>query len=438
MSGPPHHLSAKEQPEAILGQALGAGNAPAEAAALAAELTVLRLRMEEQRHSAAAECAMLRQQAEELREALARKDAALRDALAERDQALTIQAGRLQAAADRLEERVAWLEESEGQFRTAFDRSVIGMAQADAQSLRLLRVNARFCRITGYTEAELLGGMTLSDLVHSADRARGLPCCRAVAGQEAGSFETRCMRKDGSFIHVQMDCVLAEAAPGRPARLYAILQDITERRATAERQALLAREVDHRAKNLLAVMQSIIRLTGAPDLKSYKQAIEGRISAVARVHSLLAAERWRHAKLRRLVQEELAPYDATPERIRASGPDLLLLPSAVQALGMTLHELATNAAKYGALSVPGGSLSITWEVAEAQELLHLRWQEQGGPPVKAPAAARRGFGSRVVTATIEEQLGGKVAMAWEPAGLRCDIAIPLPRAIPGRRGLLPK
>jgi PAS domain S-box-containing protein len=426
----------------MLGQTLAAEEVPAEAAALAAELAALRCRMEEQRRDAAAECAMLRRQAEELRASLAQKDAALRDALTERDRALAIQAGRLQVATDRLEqrlaERIARLEESEGQFRTAFDRSVIGMAQVDAQSLRLLRVNARFCRITGYTEAELLGGMTLSDLVHSGDRTGGPPCCRAaVAGQEAGSFETRCMREDGSFIHVQMDCVLAEAAPGRPARLYVILQDITERRATAEHQALLAREVDHRAKNLLAVVQSIIRLTGSPDLKSYRQAIEGRIGAIARAHSLLAAERWRHARLRRLVLEELAPYDPAAEHIRSEGPDLLLLPGAVQALGMTLHELATNAAKYGALSVLGGSLSITWEVVEAEGLLKLRWQEQGGPLVQAPGS-RRGFGSRVIAATIGEQLGGRVAMAWEPTGLCCDIAIPLPRAIPDRRRPLPR
>ncbi|MBX6743349.1 MAG: PAS domain S-box protein [Acetobacteraceae bacterium] len=401
MFGPPHDLLVGRPPgDSWSGQAGCAGNSSAEVAALAAELT------------------------------------ALREVLAQREQALAIQARRLQAATERLEQRIARLEESEGQFRTAFDRSVIGMAQADPQSLRLLRVNERFCRITGYTEAELLGGMTLSDLVHFENRTRPPSCCQATDG-EAGSIETRCMRKDGSFIHVQLDCVMTEPVPGRPVRLYAVLQDITERRATAERQALLAREVDHRAKNLLSVMQSIIRLTSAPDLQSYKQAIEGRISAVARAHSLLAAERWRHAKLRRLVREELAPYDAAAKRVRLSGPELLLLPGAVQALAMVLHELATNAAKYGALSVPGGSLSLGWEVAESEGLLYLRWQEQGGPPVQAPTAARRGFGSRVIAATIEEQLGGRIAMAWDPAGLRCDIAIPLSRVIPGRRRPLP-
>ncbi len=441
LSASPHHPPVQERPGISLRQAVAAVDTPMDAAALAAELAALRCRMEELRRNAAADSARLRRQVEDLQAALAERDRGLamqRETLEEAGHL----AGRLQAATDRLEQlvtaRIASLEESEGQFRTAFDRSVIGMAQADAQSFRLLRVNARFCRITGYTEAELLGGMTLSDLVHSGDRARDLRRFRAAtAGRDAGTIETRCMRKDGSVIHVQMDCVLAEAAPGHPARFYAVLQDITERRATAERQALLAREVDHRAKNLLAVMQSIIRLTHAPDLRSYIRAIDGRISAVARAHSLLAAERWRHARLRRLVQEELAPYGAAAERIQTDGPDLLLLPDAVQALGMALHELATNAAKYGALSVLGGALSITWGLAEAEGLLKLRWQERGGPLVKRPGA-RRGFGSRVIAATIKEQLGGQVAMAWETAGLRCDIAIPISRAIPGRRGLLPR
>lgn len=132
----------------------------------------------------------------------------------------------------------------------------------------------------------------------------------------------------------------------------------------------------------------------------------------------------------------MPPYGAAAERIRSAGPDLLLLPDAVQALGMALHELATNAAKYGALSVLGGSLSITWDVAEEDGLLKLCWQERGRPLVQAPGP-RRGFGSRVIAATIEEQLGGHAAMAWEPEGLRCDIALPLSRAIPGRRGPLP-
>ena len=210
-----------------------------------------------------------------------------------------------------------------------------------------------------------------------------------------------------------------------------MVQDITGPRALAERQALLAREMDHRAKNLLAVMQTIVRLTRAPDLEGYRQAIEGRIGTVARAHSLLSGERFRRAQLRRLVEEELAPYagpDPVSARIRVVGPDLPLAPAAVQALAMALHELATNAAKYGALSVPGGLLAVEWELAEAGSLLRLRWTERDGPPVPA-GLARRGFGSRLILATIEEQLGGWVVKEWDPAGLRCEIGIPAGRSV---------
>ncbi len=197
-------------------------------------------------------------------------------------------------------------------------------------------------------------------------------------------------------------------------RISGVTVDITERKEAEERQALLAREVDHRARNALALVQSIVRLTRADTIKSYIAAVEGRIGALSRAHTLLSQSRWQGADLARLVDEELAPYrTGDADKIVVRGPDLSLEPRTAQTLALALHELATNAAKYGALSVLAGRVSLTWELKP--DRLVLRWTETGGPPVKAPASP--GFGIRVISASIERQLEGEAAFDWQPEGL---------------------
>ena len=209
-----------------------------------------------------------------------------------------------------------------------------------------------------------------------------------------------------------------------PGRFAALFLNVTERRAAEERQALLAREVDHRAKNALAVVQAALRLTQAPDLPSYARAIEGRVAALARAQTLLAEDRWAGADLRALLQGELAAFLAAPERRgRLDGPPVALPAGTAQPLAMALHELATNAVKYGALSVADGPCLGVLELDGGPAgLLQLRWAEAGGPPVARPPA-RRGFGSRVLDGTVRGQLGGAVTLpgrrrAWS-ATSRC-------------------
>ena len=192
-----------------------------------------------------------------------------------------------------------------------------------------------------------------------------------------------------------------------------------ELEAAIQRQELLAREVDHRARNALAVIQSIVSLTPPDDNEKFADAIKGRIRAMATAHNLLAESRWRGADLLRLVNEELAPY-AQGGRVSTSGLAVSIAPTVAQNLALALHELATNAAKYGALSDPDGRLQVVWRLGD--EGLALEWIEQCAHRVQRPS--RTGFGSRVVEASVKAQLGGVIEHDWRENGLRCTIRLP--------------
>ncbi|MGB7771321.1 MAG: response regulator [Pseudolabrys sp.] len=208
---------------------------------------------------------------------------------------------------------------------------------------------------------------------------------------------------------------------GRPIWLSGVTSDITERKRAEERQILLAEEVDHRARNVVAVVQSIMRLTRADSIDDYIGALDGRIGALSNAHRLLAGSRWEGADLTRLVEEEFAPYRASGnERVKSRGPNVLLPPATAQTIALALHELATNAAKYGALSVDPGYVELTWQTEPGK--LELVWTESGGPQIGPPD--RRGYGSRAIVAGIERQLGGLVNFDWQASGLRCTLCVP--------------
>ena len=208
---------------------------------------------------------------------------------------------------------------------------------------------------------------------------------------------------------------------GRPIWLSGVTSDITERKRAEERQILLAEEVDHRARNVVAVVQSIMRLTRADSIDDYIGALDGRIGALSNAHRLLAGSRWEGADLTRLVEEEFAPYRASGnERVKSRGPNVLLPPATAQTIALALHELATNAAKYGALSVDPGYVELTWQTEPGK--LELVWTESGGPQIGPPD--RRGYGSRAIVAGIERQLGGLVNFDWQARGLRCTLCVP--------------
>lgn len=219
--------------------------------------------------------------------------------------------------------------------------------------------------------------------------------------------------------------------PGPVGRVGAILGihvDITARKEAEQRQALLAREVDHRAKNALAVVQAVLRLTRAESPEAFARAVEDRVAALARAHTLLAEANWTQIELQSLLRGEFAPF-LGPEpsgRVRFEGPQVLLPATMVQPLSIALHELATNAAKYGALSTPEGRVSLFWQVLRDTRSLRLTWSEDGGPLVRE-IPGYRGFGSRIIDQTLRRQLGGTCFFAWRPEGLRFETVVPLER-----------
>lgn len=222
---------------------------------------------------------------------------------------------------------------------------------------------------------------------------------------------------------------------GRVGPILGVNVDITARKEAEDRQALLMREVDHRAKNALAVVQAVLRLTRADTMQGFAKAVEGRVAALARAQTLLTESRWTGADFRAMLRGELAPFVGTggSSKMSFDGPPKMLSPLTAQPLSMALHELATNAAKYGSLSVPGGSLALSWREVPPNGRLHLRWAESGGPPV-AGAPARRGFGSRVIESTVRDQLRGEVSLDWAPTGLVCEIDIPSHQTGPASEG----
>ncbi|WP_439594341.1 HWE histidine kinase domain-containing protein [Falsiroseomonas sp.] len=327
------------------------------------------------------------------------------------------------------EGRAAAAEEAAAELRAERDRARLyfDMAQAVLVVLgpdgRVRSINRHGLSVLGLRhEDEAVGRDWFEGFVPPRLRPQLRRLFQGLAqGTEDGaaSTENAVLRADGTErLLVWRNAVLRDAA-GRLIAVIASGEDITDRRATEERQTLLMREVDHRAKNALAVVQSILRLTRAERPRDFATAVEGRVNALARAHTLLARESWAGGSLRELVRTELAAYGAE-DRLRIEGPPVWLAPDAVQPLSLVLHELATNAAKYGALSAPGGRLAVDWQV-EADGGLRLDWREDGAALAGAPA--HRGFGSRMIAATVTGQLGGSLTMDWRPAGLHARLRI---------------
>jgi PAS domain S-box-containing protein len=243
---------------------------------------------------------------------------------------------------------------------------------------------------------------------------------RMAKGERTQQVEFRVRRPNGELRWCTGTAAASVNAAGNVVRISGVTIDVTERKEAEERQVLLAREVDHRARNALAIIQSIIRLTRAKTVDDYVATVEGRIKALALAHTLLSDSRWRGADLGTLVAEEFAPY-RSGNKIELKGPNVSLSPATAQGIALALHELATNAAKHGALSSLKGKVSLNWQLQP--DILTLHWVESGGPPIKTPSA--RSFGLKVIKASIEQQLGGQATFDWNPKGLRCDLVIAL-------------
>lgn len=277
-------------------------------------------------------------------------------------------------------------------------------------------------RIFGYSAAEAIGQPITLVIPEDRQSEEREILTRIRRGERIDHFETVRRRKDGSSIVVSLTISPVKDAHGNIIGASKIARDITEHKRAQEQISVLAREAEHRSKNILANVQAIINLSQSDTCERLKEVISGRIQAMANVHSLFVEARWTGAEVSAIAKQELAPYlqESHDKRIAMEGLQTVLEPTAAQAIAVVLHELATNAAKYGALSNAKGRIALTWSRTEDGQLM-LRWTELGGPKVNAPE--RKGFGSRLIEGTIRP-LGGKVLFDWRAEGLVCEIAVP--------------
>jgi PAS domain S-box-containing protein len=285
--------------------------------------------------------------------------------------------------------------------------------------LRYLFVSEACARMLGHQPEDLVG-KKIAEVIGESAFQTILPHVNAVLAGQHVEYEAEVPYKDIgprlmriSYVpdKDQFDCVRGWIAS---------IIDITEQKRNQEQIVTLAREAEHRSKNLLANVQAIVKLSRADTPEDLKEAIEGRIQALANVNSLFVGARSNDAELSAIAIQGLAPYSGTEKtRIRIDGPKISLEPNMALAIAATLHELATNAAKYGALSVASGRVILKWSYEPNREL-HLHWAEGGGPAVEEPT--RIGVGRRIIEQLIAQQ-NGKTRFDWREGGLVCDITV---------------
>jgi len=238
--------------------------------------------------------------------------------------------------------------------------------------------------------------------------------------------------RSGRHLNWDINSTLTLDRSGNPVGLHAIARDVTERRRAEERQRLLVNELNHRVKNTLALVQGLAlqSFKDGRDMPEAREAFQLRLAALAAAHDLLTRESWEGATLEALAAETLGLHDGGDARIAWHGPPVRLNPKAAVSLVMALHELCTNAAKYGALSVPHGRVEVDWSVAG--DLLTIVWRERGGPAVRPPE--RRGFGFRMIERALAADLAGGARLEFAPDGLVCRIEASLADAAPRGAG----
>ena len=311
------------------------------------------------------------------------------------------------------------LRESEERFRGIFHDAGTAIAITDLKG-NFQSCNPAFTAMLGYTEQELLG-RDFHELVHQDDREENAAAGVRLRAQEIPSFEllNRYIKKDGSAVWVHKRISLLRDATGKPTHHIALVTDMTERKRYEEHISLLMKEVNHRAKNMLSVVQSIARQTCATNATDFVERFGERVRSLAASQDLLVKSAWRGVDLEDLIRSQLAHLgDLIGVRIALHGPPLSITASAAQTIGMALHELSTNASKYGALSSALGRVEIAWSLKlpeDGLERFAMEWRESGGPPVTAPD--HEGFGSIVVSQMVRMSLDADVVLQFARDGV---------------------
>jgi PAS domain S-box-containing protein len=318
------------------------------------------------------------------------------------------------------------LAESESRATATFENAAVGIAHLSSD-LRWLRANETLCRIVGWPINELLT-KSLQDINHPDDLEADLAHVQQIRLGEIDNYdvEKRYLRKDGGIVWTRLTVSCVRKSDRSIDYLVIVIQDISARKHAEEQVYFLMREANHRVKNLLGLVQVTARQTAAGHPEDFIGRFTQRVQALAANQDLLVQNQWHGASLEDLVRAQLAHFaDLIGSRITAHGPTLHLNAAAAQALGLALHELATNAGKYGALSTDAGRIDVGWQLDS--DTITMSWTERGGPPVRPPE--RRGFGTTVIEAMAKQTVSGKVQLNYAPSGLEWRLTCPAANAL---------
>ncbi|AWN42639.1 histidine kinase [Methylobacterium durans] len=339
----------------------------------------------------------------------------------------------LQQANAKLTANCATLAASEARYRLAVESASDYAIFTTDLTGRITGWNSGAQNLMGWSEEEAVGAPANLIFTPEDDRTAIAETEMRLAVTEGRGEDDRWhLKKDGSRFWANGLMMPLRDDEGGLVGFLKILRDRTEAKQAAERQVLLVHELNHRVKNTLATVQAFTSqsLRTAGSLAEAREAITARLIALAQAHDVLTAEDWQGADLAQIVADALRLHGGDGERCRWQGNAIRVSSRIALALAMVLHELATNAIKYGALSNATGTVSVTWKITEQGDRsvetrlrLALRWEERGGPPVTPPT--RRGFGTRMIERGLASELQGEVRMSYEPAGVVCLLDIPL-------------
>lgn len=315
------------------------------------------------------------------------------------------------------------LRESEARYRTLVENAHDLVYTLDLD-FHFTSVNPAVQQILGYSPEDLLGTALTEYMVPEHVALKKEMLQRKLAGEAAEtSYEMQVIDRTGQTRTLEANTWLTYDRDGKPQAIHAITRDITARRKYEEHLAFTTRELSHRTKNILAVVLAMVRQIGkqTTDFDQFENRFSGCIKALAYCHDLLVASDWQGADLQNLIGLQVAPFGGLDgKRFIATGPSLTLAPQATQLVGLALHELATNAAKHGALTTPAGTVAIEWQPVNFNGAMQLIWREKNGPIVVPPT--RRGFGHTVLE-RMAASLGGEVTFEFPPEGVRWALAI---------------
>ncbi|MGA2286864.1 HWE histidine kinase domain-containing protein [Bradyrhizobium sp.] len=320
-----------------------------------------------------------------------------------------------------------------GPFVVAAETTRMAMVFTDAKEFGnpIIFANDSFLSLTGYGREEVLGQSFNFLMAQPADTEALAHIAAEFKGNTDGGSEIRYRRKDNSEFWATIFVSPVRDENGIVVQNFASFVDLTRHKEDEAQSRMLIGELNHRVKNILSTVQSIVwqTLRTASDPRMIRESIESRLFALSRSHDLLTRENWHSAGLCDVINDAMEPFavaDGRAERIVVMGENIRLAPQAALALGIVFNELATNAVKYGAFSSGAGSILIEWtaEPAPVGVRLLLRWREKGGPPVTPPA--HKGFGSRVIERGLAHEPEGTVDLDYRPDGLVCTMTLRAP------------